>query len=186
MFYHFKYFSYLSALCFFLYFRTLKRGDHIAVEGEVAGVKYYHHGIFLGHNIGVADFGGTNKADASVRVVDILQFTDQGRRQLIRYLYRSTECLSQEEAARNAERLAANPHMWGAYDLVKNNCEHFATRCKIGRPVSFQVLKKLRELVPWAIGIAVASSLIAPEVAASGIVLACGSIRGTSKSGKRN
>ncbi|XP_053384630.1 lecithin retinol acyltransferase-like [Mercenaria mercenaria] len=127
--------------------RLLQRGDHIAVEGEMAGVKYYHHGIFLGHSIGVADFGGTNKVTATVRIVDILEFTDQGKRLLVRYRYRRSECLPAEEAARNAEALAANPRLWGAYDLIKNNCEHFATRCKVGRAVSFQVLQMLRKFV---------------------------------------
>ena len=104
---------------------------------------YYHHGIFLGHTIGVADFGTTNiTIDAATpRIVDILHF--KGNRPLIRYIY--TKCLSPEEAARNAEDLTAEPQKWGRYDLIRNNCEHFATRCKIGRAVSFQVLKKLRE-----------------------------------------
>ena len=114
------------------------------------GVKYYHHGIFLGHDIGVCDFGGTNKAHSTVRIVDILEFTGQWSRQLIHYIYKDTECLPPEEAARNAEMIHANPKKWGAYDLLNNNCEHFATKCKIGQAVSLQVLEKLKQVVPIA------------------------------------
>ena len=110
------------------------------------GKKYYHHGIFVGHEKGVCDFGGTNKADSTVRIIDILPFIDYGRRQLIRYIYTDTECLPPDKAASNAEMIHANPLMWGPYDLLNNNCEHFATRCKIGRAVSLQVLKRLDEL----------------------------------------
>ncbi|XP_045176336.2 egg-laying defective protein 26-like [Mercenaria mercenaria] len=153
--------------------RSLKRGDHIAVQGEMAGVKYYHHGIFLGHEIGVADFNGTNKMNAIVRVIDILEFIGQGKRRLIRYIYKSSECLPAEEAARNAEALAANPRLWGAYDVVKNNCEHFATRCKVGRAVSFQVASKLGSFIA---GVAVVSlfspALAIGSVAVGGIFLA--------------
>lgn len=41
--------------------------------------------------------------------------------------------------------LVADPHVWGPFDLLKNNCEHFAVRCKTGVAVSFQVLEKLKE-----------------------------------------
>ena len=113
----------------------------------MAGIEYYHHGIFLGHDKGVADFGGANKTEARTRIVDILQFTDYGKRRLVRINYPDGQCLPPEVAAANAEKLVEDPNRWGAYDLLKNNCEHFATKCKTGIAVSMQVIKRLREIV---------------------------------------
>ncbi|CAC5361873.1 unnamed protein product [Mytilus coruscus] len=123
----------------------LKRGDQIAVEGEQVGINYYHHGIFLGHEKGIAVFGGNNKLDGTVRNVDLLQFTNFGKRKLVRINYPNNDCLPPEITAMNAEMVVADPHRWGPFDILKNNCEHFAVRCKTGVAVSFQVLDKLRE-----------------------------------------
>ena len=146
-----------------LTFRTLKRGDQIAVEGGQGGIEYYHHGIFLGHEKGVADFGGRDKSDAKPRIVDLLQFTDYGKRRLVRINYINGQCLPSEVAADNAEKLVANPSRWGVYDLINNNCEHFAMKCKTGIAISNQVINKLRECLMnplMAIKYAVASSCL--------------------------
>ena len=101
--------------------------------------------------------------DAKPRIVDILQFTDYGKRRLVRINYTNDQCLPPEIAADNAEKLVENPNRWGAYDLLKNNCEHFATKCKTGIAVSMQVINKLREVIKnpiMALKYAVASSTV--------------------------
>lgn len=132
---------------FALIHRKLQQGDQIAVEGEQCGIDYFHHGIFLGHEKGVADFGGATKSDATVRVVDIMQFTIRGERKLVRINYPNGGCLSPEIVVKNAEKLVESPDMMGVYNVLKNNCEHFATKCKIGLAVSDQVIQKQRACI---------------------------------------
>lgn len=74
-----------------------------------------------------------------------MQFTDYGKRRLVRINYPNGDCLPPEIVAENAEKLVEDPNRWGAYDLLKNNCEHFASKCKTGVAVSFQVIQKIRE-----------------------------------------
>lgn len=118
---------------------TLQRGDHIAAEAKQGILIYYHHGIFLGFDKGVADFGGTNKSNAELRIVDFDTFTHNKNRRLFRMRYIS--CLPLEESAEIAEYLVNNPMLWSSYSLLMNNCEHFATICKTNIPFSLQVRK---------------------------------------------
>jgi hypothetical protein len=67
----------------------LQRGDHIAVASKKAGLKYYHHGIFLGEREGVVDFDSTDGMNATVCIATISEFTDQGRLTIHRYVYRT-------------------------------------------------------------------------------------------------
>lgn len=111
------------------------------------GIKYYHHGIFISHEEGIIDFGGANKQDAKVRKVDLLEFTGYGRRRLVRIIYPENQCLPPELVVNNAKELLQNPSRWGPYDAIKNNCEHFATKCKTGIAVSKQAIEKIRECI---------------------------------------
>lgn len=126
--------------------RVLKRGDQLAVEGQNTKVEYYHHGIYLGPSKGVADFGGDGK-QGKPRIVSLSQFTDNGKRRLTRIVYREGTCRPPEEAAQEAETLVENPDRWGPYNLIYNNCEHFATKCKTGYAGSKQVLKAIRDCI---------------------------------------
>eukprot|EP00105_Crassostrea_gigas_P032536 XP_011455569.1 PREDICTED: uncharacterized protein LOC105348005 [Crassostrea gigas] len=128
-------------------YRSLRPGDQLAVHGEMQGVEYYHHGIFISAEEGVIDFGGPNKSKATVRSVDLLQFTDYGKRRLVRITYPKGQCLPPEVVIDNAKKLLKNPQRWGAYDMIKNNCEHFATKCKTGIAISKQVIEKIRECI---------------------------------------
>ncbi|KAH3736738.1 hypothetical protein DPMN_043311 [Dreissena polymorpha] len=122
--------------------RLLKVGDHIATPGHSAKLQYFHHGIYLGLEKGVADFGGDNKSDAKPRVIDLLEFMN-GR--LFRINYPFAKCLQPEESVSKAEELVHNPSQWKRYHLLSNNCEHFATFCKTGRAASNQVTKRIRD-----------------------------------------
>ncbi|KAH3694124.1 lecithin retinol acyltransferase-like [Dreissena polymorpha] len=125
-------------------YRSLRRGDHLAVKRNQFNVEYYHHGIFLGRDK-VAEVGGANKQQASPRIVSIKDFTEQG--DLLRIIYSPGQCFPLEEAATNAEELVANPTKWQSYGLVNNNCEHFATKCKTGTASSMQVRSKIRDAI---------------------------------------
>lgn len=111
------------------------------------GVEYYHHGIFISAKEGVIDFGGRNKSDATVRSISLKEFTDDGGRRLVRITYPKGQCLPPEVVVDNAKKLLKNPHRWGAYHIINNNCEHFATKCKTGRAISNQVIDKIRECI---------------------------------------
>ncbi|KAK3608716.1 hypothetical protein CHS0354_000403 [Potamilus streckersoni] len=93
--------------------RSLIRGDQIAVDGRIKGGDYYHHSINLGGGR-VADFGGDSKSDAKPRIASIEEFTDNGKRKLVRINYMLGQCLSPEEAARNAKELVKKPDRWGS------------------------------------------------------------------------
>ncbi|XP_055999232.1 uncharacterized protein LOC130047790 [Ostrea edulis] len=128
-------------------YRTLQPGDQLAVEGEMHGIDYYHHGIFISHTEGIIEYGGENKANARVRQVDLLQFTGYGKRRLVKITYPDDQCLPPDEVVENAKKLLANPSKWGGYNAIKNNCEHFAMKCKTGMAVSIQVIEKLKECI---------------------------------------
>ena len=99
----------------------------------------------------VADFGtdSRSKFSAHIRRIDILKF--KGDKCLYKFIYPEGTCNSPEAAANLAEEAVGMPEIWGPYHFLKNNCEHFATKCKTGKPVSIQVehakkiLKKPKE-----------------------------------------
>ena len=45
-----------------------------------------------------------------------------------------------------AENAVAMQSSWPSYDLIKNNCETFATYLKTGKPCSIQVLDAVNKL----------------------------------------
>ena len=127
------------------FFRDLESGDHLAVDGQYCRIPYSHHGIFLGHKEGIADIGEDDQrsdgteTELKPRNVDLFQFTDYGKRTLYRYIYPPGKCNTPEAAVHLANEVIQHPDLWGPYSLRKNNCEHFATRCKTGKAYSLQV-----------------------------------------------
>lgn len=83
--------------------------------------------------------------EATVRQVDLLDFTSFGKRRLVRITYPENQCLPPDVVVKNAKELLQNRNKWGPYDALKNNCEHFATKCKTGIAISMQAIEKLRE-----------------------------------------
>lgn len=140
-------------------FSSLRPGDQVVVKGYIAGEDFYHHGIFV--DDGIIDFGaGTN---GEVRKVSIKEFT-AGRR-LERVLYSDNNCLPPSTVIKNAYEYLRNPSSCGFYDIVKNNCEHFATKCKTGFACSKQLWNKLAgcifnplKMLKYAIGGALMSA----------------------------
>lgn len=120
---------------------SLERGDHLAVEEKYLFKTYFHHGIYLGTNFQVADFGSIHSNRIASKK-DLLLF--KGKQCLFRYIYPPDTCREPEAVASVAEEVVENPDLWGPYDVLKNNCEHFATRCKVGSAYSIQVTKMSR------------------------------------------
>jgi len=110
------------------------RGDHFKVHRVVLvePIAYDHHGIDLGDGW-VIHFSGspTDKANARVRRDRLEDVLEDGEYELVEY----ARCDPVATTIRRAEsRLGRR-----GYDLLFNNCEHFATWCKIGRARSGQV-----------------------------------------------
>lgn len=65
------------------------------------------------------------------------------RKELLKIIY--DNCSSAELVIERARNFLKNPSMIGSYSLIENNCEHFATSCKIGTAISMQIIQKIRE-----------------------------------------
>lgn len=124
-------------------------------------MQYFHHGIYVGGNVGVIHYGGENKRNAVIKDDDILEFW--GSKRLMKITYPKREARDPEDVIKTAKWLKDNPAEWGSFDLINNNCEHFATYCKIGKAVSTQVGEKIKIMVknpkPIAVAALKASSL---------------------------
>lgn len=131
--------------------KDLNHADHIAVERNCSELtpllcpllrdgKYFHHGIFDKRNKQVIEFHGEtkNKDNARVQRRHISDFVDGG------CLYRVVHenCLPVEDTFLLANEVLEGS--WPRYDLIKNNCETFATYLKTG-------LIRHSEQASWAV-----------------------------------
>lgn len=112
------------------------------MEGYFKSFKYYHHGIFIGHQEGIIEYGGSKKTNATVRNVSLEEFTDNcnGNKQLKRI--RHANCLPPQDVVQTALNFWTKQCTWNwnlPYSILTNNCEHFATFCKTGIAESNQV-----------------------------------------------
>ena len=108
-------------------------GDHIRVKRRL----YWHHGIDCGEGR-VIHYTGEPfcREQGIVERTDLESFARGGRVEIVKY----THCVSPEIVVRRAEsRLNES-----CYDLLDNNCEHFARWCKTGWHESKQVRRALR------------------------------------------
>lgn len=124
---------------FRFWFRVLHSGDHIAVKTTRLGEDFYHHGIFISNYDGVIDFGAGQNGE--VRRVSVKAFADGEK--ILRVIYNHGECFPPEKVVKNARRYLENPESCGKYDIVNNNCEHFASKCKTGTARSDQLFWKV-------------------------------------------
>lgn len=124
----------------------MARGDHLYVEDRLHGIPFQHHGIDMGDGtvIHLAPVDGARLSwrDGSQRFVvrcDSLEFFAGGRVVKIRV----------HSPPRHADQIVADAaSMLGksGYNLLEDNCEHFATRCATGRSSSQQVEMSLAAL----------------------------------------
>lgn len=106
----------------------MARGEHIRVKR----IGYYHHGIDIGDGR-VIHFTGEpgSKADASIKEASITDFLSGGNIEIVEYGKSNT---ADEVISRAKSRLNET-----GYNLVFNNCEHFAFWCMTGKHQSEQV-----------------------------------------------
>ena len=106
-------------------------GDHIKVF-RIGPTPYWHHGIYLGDN-SVIHFTGENaeKSEASIKKTSLEIFCRGSEPEVVEYA-RSKPA---KEVIKTAESLIGNKD----YNLIWNNCEHFARYCKTGEKESEQV-----------------------------------------------
>ena len=114
----------------------MARGDHIKVR-RWGGV-YSHHGIDMGDGT-VIHFAGEPFHARKARVcrTEMSEFLDGGVAELVSY---PANARSAEETAAAAEALLDRQ----GYCMWRNNCEHFASFCRTGRPYSRQVARAIR------------------------------------------
>lgn len=145
----------------------LRRGDHI--QAERSG--YHHDGIYLGDGqvIHLASTSGSGKSGAYVQIGTLEAFT---RGWPIKVRNYRGERDPEEVIARAMSRLGD-----GDYNLVCNNCQHFARWCATGDHSSEQV-----EAGTALIG-SVAVPAVATRVGVNGIVSSVGLVDGLSGPG---
>lgn len=145
----------------------MARGDHIWV---IRPLKYTHHGIDCGDGT-VIHFTGEpgSKSDAMVARTPMAEFALDG-------IVHLREYSAQKDApdvvvARAESKLGSRE-----YNLVTNNCEHFATWCCTGRTASHQVR--------FATSLTSSGAVAVTSVGTTaGVVGAVGSVAGLSGSG---
>ncbi len=111
-------------------------GAHIRVQIG----KIYHHGIYIGDNM-VVQFGmpfNTTQDPKTVKVIKspIEDFLLGGFLE-VRVFDKSEKKLKRKD--RDIIKTALSSIGEGGYDLLHNNCEHFANYCVFGKKTSSQV-----------------------------------------------
>ena len=111
-------------------------GAHIRVQvGQI-----YHHGIYVG-NDEVVQFGLpfdlTNIAkDVKVLKSHISEFLNGGFLEVRNFTKKEKKLKNKDE---DIISIALSRIGEGNYDLLKNNCEHFANECVFNKKISSQV-----------------------------------------------
>ena len=104
-------------------------------------VFYKHYGVYAGKGrvIHYASSKGDFGLDACVRETSLEQFANGGGCSVVQFARNSdkTEQYSREETVHRARSRLGEKQ----YNLIFNNCEHFALWCKTGKNRSVQVEK---------------------------------------------
>ncbi len=110
----------------------IQAGDHIRVFRSFG--RYYHHGIAVSCDR-VIHYTKRNGSciDGVIRETSLEEFRDGGDIELVRHVF--GKCFPNEWVVKRARSKLNSAE----YSLLWNNCEHFATWCKIGLEDSVQV-----------------------------------------------
>ena len=119
----------------------MARGDHFFVWRRHRGIPFQHHGVDLGDGTvihftdgqqGIAGPGGST-AGFEIRQTPIGVVTDDGQNEI--HIIEHSRRLNANHVIRRAKGQVGRR----GYDLVFDNCEHFACWCVVGRSESRQV-----------------------------------------------
>lgn len=115
-------------------------GDQVYAMRELVGIPgvYEHHGIDCGDNTVIHYY---KEGTATVSRTPLKTFARGGR---VFIKYQAVSFLPQTVVQRAESRLGEQ-----TYDLLTNNCEHFATWCKTGRQESEQLAGFGLQLDRW-------------------------------------
>jgi len=142
----------------------MAKGDHIKVKRK----GYYHHGIHVGKKR-VIHFTGEpgQKPGAEIKETSPEDFLLGGKLEIVSY----SNCLPIEETLNIAKSFVGAK----GYNLIFNNCEHFARYCKTTKKNSEQVDVGVANTAKVGSGILAAGSLT--------LVSSAGSVSGLSGAG---
>lgn len=114
--------------------REAQYGDIIGVSGNFMGYKYEHYGIYIGNNKVIHFCSNTGKAeDTKIQETNMGAYFKNGEYFVLNVA--STSKFTPEDTVKRAkERLG-----FKSYDLLQNNCEHFALWCKTDNCESYQI-----------------------------------------------
>ncbi|XP_052483094.1 protein LEAD-SENSITIVE 1 [Gossypium raimondii] len=130
--------------------QVLNPGDHIYTE--CLGGSYYHHGIYVGR--GLVTNPNTGKTRTITNAVIHFLGLDKEGNGLYRYEYDVSllsftfktsgsctpwSCYDPNTVIKRAYDYLRDQN-FGDYNFVFNNCEHFATKCKMGKARCNQAL----------------------------------------------
>jgi len=157
------------------YHTELRRGDHISFYRVASPVFYYHHAVVLDvspRELVIVSFtsptlevlinsltlgwnSGTHDAAEKLAPVQRETITRTEFLNETVYVYEyEGRCYNGDSVISRALSVVNGDVPWDEYDLVTNNCEHFACWCKTGQKTSKQV-----ELVGTVVAVAVGGIL---------------------------
>lgn len=131
----------------------LKPGDHICYPTSytIPGYKTYHHSIVKsvidGKTVEIIQFTGKSLDKSSGKISkdeeDLSKYASEGSLYRIDY---ERVCKPASEVVKRAEEKIGDYNLhWHEYNLLFNNCEHFATWCKTGKAFSSQTCQMQEE-----------------------------------------
>ncbi len=117
----------------------MKRSKYI--PGDILRVfrgLYFHYGVYVGDNR-VVHFCSTTRNELDAASADIVEtsLSEFSKGDLVLEDTQEKPVFNREEIVRRARKSIGTK--LGTYNLLSNNCEHFANWCRCGRSVSTQV-----------------------------------------------
>ena len=106
---------------------------------------YYHHGVYLGCDE-VVHFYGPDKDNAIICFCSLSQFMSLAMDNELRKVQHNVNNVEPESILIMAERYKLDRRSFGRYNLLRNNCESFATFLTTGKKISDQADKALKSL----------------------------------------
>ena len=120
-----------------------ERGDLIRVK-RYCGV-YFHEGIYVsdGEVIHFSGEPGESKRSAKVIKTDLETFLEGGVVEVKRFSSLEDRARFPKDEVVKRARRALKDQSAGKYNVILNNCEHFANNCVFGKKISEQLIDKI-------------------------------------------